>query len=92
MASLNDTTMTIRVNGAIKKQAQELFSDLGLDMSTAVNMFLRRSVREERIPFEVSRNVEPNFKTQAAMKRVENGKGLVGPFRTVAEAMDYLNA
>ena len=92
MASLNDTTITIRVNGSVKKQAQELFSDLGMDMSTAVNMFLRRSVREERIPFEVSRNVTPNFKTKAAMKRVESGKELVGPFKTVEEAMDYLNA
>ena len=92
MAVINDTTITIRVNSEVKKQAQELFSDLGLDTSTAVNMFLRRSVREERIPFDVSRDIKPNLKTQAAMKRVESGKGLVGPFETVEEAMDYLNA
>ena len=92
MASLNDTTVTIRVNGNVKKQAQKLFGDLGMDMSTAVNMFLRKSVREERIPFDVSLETKPNFKTRAAMKRVEEGKDLVGPFKTVEEAMGYLNA
>ena len=92
MASANDTTMTIRVNGATKKQAQKLFNDLGLDMSTAINVFLKTSVREERIPFEISMKTKPNLKTRSAMKRVEDSKDLVGPFNTVSEAMDYLNA
>lgn len=92
MASLNDTTMTIRVNSDIKKRAQELFSDLGMDMSTAVNMFLRKSVRESGIPFEVSVESRPNAKTRAAMRRAQAGEGTVGPFNSVDEAMDYLDA
>ncbi|MDO4967334.1 MAG: type II toxin-antitoxin system RelB/DinJ family antitoxin [Candidatus Saccharibacteria bacterium] len=92
MASLNDTTMTIRVNSATKKQAQSLFSELGMDMSTAINVFLKRAVQEERIPFEVGKVKEPNLKTRQAIKRVEDKKDLVGPFNTVEEAMEYLNA
>ena len=92
MTSINDTTMTIRVNSITKRQAQELFNELGLDMSTAINMFLKKSVSEERIPFEVSKIVKPKLATRNAMKRVERGKGLNGPFDTVEEAMDYLNA
>lgn len=91
MASVNDATMTIRVNSETKRQAQELFSDLGLDMSTAVNMFLKTSVREERIPFEITR-VEPNARTLRAIDRVEQGDGIIGPFESVEEAMDYLDA
>lgn len=55
MASLNDTTMTIRVNSETKKKAQELFADIGLDMSSAINIFLKRAILEEKIPFEVGR-------------------------------------
>lgn len=90
MASLNDTTMTIRVNSTTKREAQELFAELGMDMSTAINVFLKRAVQEERIPFEVGKVERPNLKTRRAMTRVEKGKGLVGPFNTVEEAMDAL--
>lgn len=92
MASLNNVTMTIRTNDVTKKQAQKLFSELGMDMSTAINVFLRRAVQEERIPFEVGKVAHPNKKTIAAMKRVEKGEGLAGPFDTVEEAMGYLDA
>lgn len=92
MASLNDTTMTIRVNSDTKRRAQLLFNELGLDMSTAVNIFLKKSVSEDRIPFELSKVEKPNMTTRKAMSRVEKSKDLVGPFKTVEEAMDYLNA
>ncbi|MBQ3318422.1 type II toxin-antitoxin system RelB/DinJ family antitoxin [Candidatus Saccharibacteria bacterium] len=92
MASLNDTTMTIRVNSVTKKRAQTLFNELGMDMSTAINVFLKRSVEEERIPFEVGKVREPNLKTRRAINRARSEKNLVGPFETVEEAMKYLDA
>lgn len=64
------TTINIRVDEEIKKQATELFSDLGLDMSTAVNMFLRQSVMRDGLPFEVKRDV-PNAQTLAAFREAE---------------------
>ena len=92
MAIINDTTMTIRVNSDTKKEAQELFSELGLDMSTAVNMFLKASIRKEAIPFEVSRKEVPNYKTLKAIKRSSEEKNMVGPFDSVEEVMAYLDA
>ena len=92
MAILNDATITIRVNSATKQQAQKLFNDLGLDLSTAVNIFLKKAVNEEKIPFEISKPQRPNFTTHRAMARVEKGKGLSKKFKSVEEAMDYLNA
>ena len=92
MATTNNITMTIRTNKAVKEQASKLFRDLGLDMSTAVNIFLRQSVRENKIPFEVTREEKPNRRTRRAIKNAMNDKNMIGPFKTVEEAMKYLNA
>lgn len=54
MANVN---ITIRMDEHLKEQADELFSDLGLSMSAAFTMFARQAVREQRIPFEIKRNV-----------------------------------
>ena len=92
MATTNDITMTIRTNGEIKRTAAKLFNDLGLDMSTAINMFLRECIRKDGIPFEVSRKEIPNRKTRRAIKNAMEGKNMVGPFKTVEELMESLNA
>lgn len=67
------TTINIRVDENLKKQASELFSDLGLDMSTAINIFLRQSVMRDGIPFEIVREI-PNAETAAAIKEVQEMK------------------
>ena len=46
-----NTSMNIRMDSEVKRQAQELFAQFGLDMTTAVNMFLRQSIRQQGIPF-----------------------------------------
>ena len=56
----------INLDPELKKTAQELFADLGLDLTTAVTLFLKQSVREQRIPFEIKRE-NPNAETIAAM-------------------------
>ena len=56
----------ISLDPELKKSAQELFADLGLDLTTAVTLFLKQSVREQAIPFEIKREV-PNADTIAAM-------------------------
>ena len=67
------TTLNVRVDESLKKQASELFADLGLDMSTAVKMFLRQAVMKDGLPFDVVREV-PNAETLAAMAEVEEMK------------------
>lgn len=46
---------SITIDAEVKAKAQELFSDLGLDFSTAINIFLRQAIRENRIPFDIQR-------------------------------------
>lgn len=59
----------ISIDANLKKDATELLSDFGLDLSTAVSIFLKQMVREQRIPFEIKRNV-PNAATMRALKEL----------------------
>ena len=87
------TNISIRMDNELKKQAEQLFSELGMNMTTAFNIFLRQSVRQGKIPFEISLDV-PNAETIAAMKEAErisrdpNVKG----FASVDELFKELNA
>ena len=83
--------VTLRVDEELKRQADSLFSELGLNMTTAFNVFLRQSVREQQIPFRISKNVL-NAVTLAAMENAEKGKDLYGPFDTLDDLMEALNA
>lgn len=56
----------INLDPELKKTAQELFNDLGMDLTTAVTLFLKQAVREQAIPFEIKRE-NPNAETIAAM-------------------------
>lgn len=58
--------VSFKINVELKNKAETLFSELGLDMSTAFNMFLRQAVREGRIPFEITINT-PNKETISAL-------------------------
>ena len=53
---MKNVNVTLRVDYELKKQAEDLFSDLGMSLTTAFNIFLRQSVREQQLPFQVSRN------------------------------------
>ena len=60
------SNINVRVDTELKAQAESLFSDLGLNMSTAIVMFLKSAVRYDGLPFEVSR-LTPNAETRAAL-------------------------
>lgn len=50
----NAVNMSFRVDKKLKNQADQLFKSLGLNMSVALTIFLTQSVREQRIPFDIS--------------------------------------
>ena len=64
------TNVSIRMDADLKVQADALFGELGMNMSTAFNIFVRQAVREGRIPFEITIN-QPNRDTLAAMLEAE---------------------
>lgn len=68
--SKSNVNVSIRMNSDIKKQADALFTELGLNMSTAFNIFVRQTLREGGIPFNINLK-QPNEKTIAAMIEAE---------------------
>ena len=88
---MKTVNVTFRVDDELKTQADRLFSELGMSLSTAFNIFLRQSVREQQLPFRVTKNI-PNAVTLAAMEAAENDEDLYGPFDSVSALMEALNA
>lgn len=66
-------TTSINLDTELKKKAQILFADFGMDLTTAVTVFLTQAVREQRIPFEIRREV-PNDTTILALKEYDEMK------------------
>ena len=62
--------INIRMDPELKAQADALFGELGISLSPAFNIFVRQSLREGGIPFEISLN-QPNKETVAAMLEAE---------------------
>ncbi len=83
------TNLNIRTDKAVKDQAEAIFNKLGFNMTTAVNMFLRATIRENGIPFDLRLDV-PNEVTASA---IEEGRRLVAdPSAPRYSSMDELKA
>ncbi len=63
----------MRIDEELKAQAEELFADLGLNMTSAFTVFVKQAVREQRIPFMLSRE-SVNAETLEAMEEVKQMK------------------
>ena len=50
------TNLNIRIDEDLKKSAEQLFNDLGLNMSSAITVFLRSAVDYNGIPFEIKKS------------------------------------
>ena len=83
--------MTLRMEPELKAQASALFKSLGVDLSTATGIFFRQALRCNGFPFEIKLD-EPNEVTYAAMEAAENGEDMYGPFDSVADLMEALDA
>lgn len=66
----NTTNFSVRIDNDVKKQCEMLFSELGMNLTTAINVFLRQSLRVGGFPFDVKLE-QPNSETIAAMLEAE---------------------
>ncbi len=66
------TNLNIRIDKDVKDQAEEIFNELGMNMTTEINIFLRTTIKEHGIPFDLKLDI-PNDTTSAA---IEEGKKL----------------
>ena len=66
----NTTNFSVRMDSDLKKECEALYGELGMNLTTAINVFLRQSLRVGGFPFEV-RLDHPNRETIAAMHEAE---------------------
>lgn len=89
----NAINMSFRVDKTLKKQADELFKQLGMNTSVALNMFLTQSVREQGIPFVPTMEV-PNARLISALEeveKIENGKINAKRYKNFEEVLENLD-
>ena len=82
-------SVTVKTDEEIKKDFNTFCEEIGLNMSTAIYLFMRAVLREKRIPFELSLS---NNETIQVFKDVKEGKNLSKSFSSVKELMEDLNA
>lgn len=94
MSNISNTiNMSFRVDKDLKKKADELFKNLGMNTSVALNMFLTQSVREQSIPFTPSMEVPNNrlLKALEEVEAIESGKIQAKRYKTFEEALKDLD-
>lgn len=85
-----NTNITMRIDENLKAQLQELMSDLGLDMTTFFTMAAKQAIREQALPFNVSREI-PNKETIEAFQEVEEMKKHPEKVKSYSSFSDLLN-
>lgn len=65
------TNITIRLDSDVKRECEGIFGDLGMNLTTAINVFLRKSIRVGGFPFDVRLEERPNRETAEAMLEAE---------------------
>lgn len=67
---MSTTNLNIRMDKKVKEDAEKIFGELGLNMTSAINIFLRASIRESGIPFALKLDV-PNEETMRAIEEAK---------------------
>lgn len=94
MATSTTTNISIRMDSELKQQADALFNELGMNLSTAFNIFVRQALREKGIPFTISLETANN-ETIIAMQESQDildGKKHVKSYSSAKELFQELDA
>ncbi len=85
------TNINIRMDEGLKRDFDNMCGALGMNMTTAFNIFAKTVVRQHGIPFPVVLDA-PNAETMAAIDDVNKRRNMRGPFNSVRELMEDLDA
>lgn len=80
----------ISLDADLKKASQELFADLGMDLTTAITIFLKQSLRIQGLPFIVTRE-NPNAETAAALNEYYEMKSHPEKYKRYSSFRDAMN-
>ena len=84
------TSMSIRLDSEVKEQAQQVFNHLGMDMTTAINIFLRQAIQYQGLPFDV--RLDENRKLLQVLTDLDQNRNISQSFESVSDLMEDLRA
>ncbi len=89
-----NSNVTIRLDSELKKMGESLFDDLGLSMTAAITAFIKQAVREQCIPFKLTRDVSktPNVATLRAIREIEKMEKNPSKYKSYSSAKEMLES
>lgn len=85
---MSKTSMNIRLDSEVKEQAQQVFNHLGIDMTTAINIFLRQAIQYQGLPFDIK--LDDHGKLLQVVTDVKQKRNMSQPLETVSDLMEDL--
>ena len=82
--------MSIRLDSEVKEQAQQVFNNLGMDMTTAINIFLRQAIQYQGLPFDV--RLDENRQLLQVLTDLDQNRNMSQSFESVSDLMEDLRA
>ncbi|RSI06409.1 RelB antitoxin [Streptococcus sanguinis] len=87
---MSKTSMSIRLDSEVKEQAQQVFNSLGMDMTTAINIFLRQAIQYRGLPFDV--RLDESRKLVEVLADLDQNRNMSQSFGSVSDLMEDLRA
>ena len=87
-----EKTIQIRIDADLKKELELIFTDMGINMSTAVNLYFRRIARDRKIPFEISARSNDAFYSATNQQHLRNVIASHSPDNMIVKTMEELKA
>ena len=87
---MSKTSMSIRLDSEVKEQAQQVFNNLGMDMTTAINIFLRQAIQYQGLPFDV--RLDENRQLLEVLTDLDQNRNMSQSFESVSDLMEDLRA
>lgn len=87
---MSKTSMSIRLDSEVKEQAQQVFNNLGMDMTTAINIFLRQAIQYQGLPFDV--RLDENRKLLEVLTDLDQNRNMSQSFESISDLMEDLRA
>ena len=87
---MSKTSMSIRLDSEVEEQAQQVFNNLGMDMTTAINIFLRQAIQYQGLPFDV--RLDESRKLLEVLTDLDQNRNMSQSFESVSDLMEDLRA
>ena len=87
---MSKTSMSIRLDSEVKEQAQQVFNNLGMDMTTAINIFLRQAIQYQGLPFDVRLDESRNL--LEVLTDLDQNRNMSQSFESISDLREDLRA